>query len=60
MIIALKVGKGSRVSFLGEKLCGSLVLKDEFPALYSLSYQRELFVQQVKGTKGMGHFGISG
>lgn len=35
--ITFKVGDGSRVKFWGKKLCGGLVLKDEFSMLYSIS-----------------------
>ncbi|KAH0653212.1 hypothetical protein KY289_030890 [Solanum tuberosum] len=35
-----------------------VVLKDDFPVFYKTSCQRELFVQQVRGTKG--DFGVWG
>lgn len=49
--ISFKVGEGSRVSFWGQKWCGDLVLKYDFPDLYRVSCQRKCSVQQVGGTR---------
>lgn len=50
--ISFKVRVESRVSFLEQRWCQNIVLKNDFLVLYRVSCQRD------GGQKGMGLFGI--
>lgn len=49
--ISLKVGDGSMISFWVHKWCGENMMREVFPNLYCVSFQREKkTVQQIRGS----------